>query len=354
MEKRIVETADAIGRTSSAAKSLKRWFDKESSTLRRAIEIAREHLAAHPGDGETRESLHELERQQADLYAGWKRSSLRKHIEEREDGGGEECSGEHRAVLAAPSGSSLAHEGRATETSATMTAKSVQGYGATFNKFSVNLGGFIEKIAPGAFANALKKSDVSCLFNHDWNFIFGRSTAHTLELREDSQGLWFSCALLPFDGVSFALARRIDRLDVPGCSFSFTVARDTWKFAPRPGGLDERTLLEIDELFDVGPVCRPAYPSTSVSAIFAKAARTAPAVFASAQRTAPTTTSTRRQPATLAGRLYAQRQLDQARFEWERRHWNQIQKEKRYWLAMGLSEQAAAKKIDLLFQKHLS
>lgn len=277
MERRTVENADAIGRTSAAAKSLKRWFDKESSTLHRAIEIGREHLADHPGDDETRESVRELERQRAELYAGWERSSLRKHIESRV-GGGADSSREHRAFLAAPSGSSLAHEGRATETSATMTAKSVQGYGATFNKFSVNLGGFIEKIAPGAFANALKKSDVSCLFNHDWNFIFGRSTAHTLELREDSQGLWFSCALLPFDGVSFALARRIDRLDVVGCSFSFTVARDTWKFAPRPGGLDERTLLEIDELFDVGPVCRPAYPSTSVSAIFAKVARTAPAV----------------------------------------------------------------------------
>jgi HK97 family phage prohead protease len=139
-----------------------------------------------------------------------------------------------------------------------------------FNKVAVIGNYFEEQIAPAAFAEALKTSDVRCLFNHDADHVFGRSTANTLELSEDHHGLRFVSHLLSFDASSYALARRIDRGDISGCSFSFTVEEDKWRLAQRPGQLDQRIILKIGQLYDVGPVTYPAYPQTSVEAIFEK------------------------------------------------------------------------------------
>ena len=61
------------------------------------------------------------------------------------------------------------------------------GYAARFDSLSENLGGFREKIRIGAFSNAVKTDDVRCLFNHNSNYVLGRSSAKTLELREDTQ-----------------------------------------------------------------------------------------------------------------------------------------------------------------------
>lgn len=141
----------------------------------------------------------------------------------------------------------------------------IEGYAAVFNQWSEDLGWFREKIAPGAFANALKNSDVRCLFNHDSNFILGRAKSGTLALKEDKKGLWFSCAI-PDAQDARDLAARIERGDIDGCSFQFTTQRDSWEYNTDGSGPDERTIEEVRELFDVGPVVFPAYPQTSVSA----------------------------------------------------------------------------------------
>ncbi|MDP6709416.1 MAG: HK97 family phage prohead protease [Alphaproteobacteria bacterium] len=137
----------------------------------------------------------------------------------------------------------------------------IVGHAAVFNQLSVDLGGFREKIAPGAFSKAIG-GDVRALFNHDPNLILGRSVAKTLRLAEDSTGL-----AVEIDPPATATARHVveamRRGDVSQMSFGFRTIKDEWTRG-EPGEPSIRTLLEV-ELFDVSPVTFPAYPQTDVA-----------------------------------------------------------------------------------------
>lgn len=134
------------------------------------------------------------------------------------------------------------------------------GYTAVFNKFSEDLGGFREKIAPGAFRACLKQ-DVRALVNHDSNFLLGRSTAGTLRMAEDPIGLRVEIDL-PDTSIGRDTAESVRRGDLTGMSFSFVADRDSWDHKASPA---ERTLLSIRDLYDVGPVAYPAYTDTSTA-----------------------------------------------------------------------------------------
>ena len=141
------------------------------------------------------------------------------------------------------------------------TPTQLEGYAAVFGKESVDFGGWVEIIAPGAFANSLKTSDVRALVNHDSNLLLGR-TPKTLRMSEDDKGLRFTVDL-PNTQTARDTAESIDRGDITGCSFAFTTKEDSWR---QEDDREVRTLVEVDTLFDVGPVVYPAYPDTSVAA----------------------------------------------------------------------------------------
>ena len=69
------------------------------------------------------------------------------------------------------------------------TAPKIGGYAAVFNREAVIAGMFREQIAPGAFTDAIGRDDVRALFNHDANFVLGRTVSGTLRLSEDETGL---------------------------------------------------------------------------------------------------------------------------------------------------------------------
>jgi len=149
----------------------------------------------------------------------------------------------------------------------------IVGLAAVTDSLSVEMMGFREKIAPGAFDKALAKSDVRALFNHDPNMVLGRNLSGTMRLWVDEGGLHYEIPELPESRADVAEA--IQRGDVDGNSFSFTVAEDAWEY--RADGSAIRTITEFGQLFDVGPVTYPAYPATQVSARARDMAKAPPA-----------------------------------------------------------------------------
>jgi uncharacterized protein len=143
----------------------------------------------------------------------------------------------------------------------------INGYGAVFDSQSEDLGYFSElreEIDPHAFDSVLATNpDVRGLFNHDANFVLGRTTAGTMRLSVDARGLAYE--IDPPD-TQFArdLMVSMRRKDISGSSFAFTCKRDQW--TDNPDGSVTRRILEFDQLFDVSPVTYPAYPATSADA----------------------------------------------------------------------------------------
>lgn len=140
----------------------------------------------------------------------------------------------------------------------------IVGYAAVYNRLSLDLGGFREEILPGAFDRILSRQrgrqDVVALFNHDSNIVLGRTSSGTLELSSDDRGLRY--VVTP--PVSRAdVLELIQRRDVKGSSFAFTVDKSGESFRPGEDGKAVRQIREVSGLYDVGPVLVPAYPQTS-------------------------------------------------------------------------------------------
>lgn len=141
-----------------------------------------------------------------------------------------------------------------------------------------------EVVRPNAYRNALaEKQDVRALFNHDANFVLGRTTSGTLELSQDEIGL-MSRTLAPDNQlVRDLVLSPIDRRDISGMSFAFSVRRTAQVVTTTDGVtvidaggerttiryegdrmIEERELLDLN-LFDVSPVTYPAYDQTDVA-----------------------------------------------------------------------------------------
>ena len=135
----------------------------------------------------------------------------------------------------------------------------IAGYAAVFDALSVDLGGFREKIAPGAFAKSVG-GDVRALFDHDSSFILGRTKARTLTLTEDQRGLRVEITP-PNTAHARHVVELLKRGDVDQMSFGFRTRADHWE---NRDGETIRTLLDVD-LIEVSVVAFPAYPQTEAA-----------------------------------------------------------------------------------------
>ena len=141
--------------------------------------------------------------------------------------------------------------------------KTVEGYAAVFNA-DADLGGFTERIEPGAFDAALAdpKLDVAALFNHDQNQILARNRGGegNLELWTDDKGLKYRFKL---GDQSYAqdLAINLRMGLVNQSSFAFSIKEDEWGMRD---GRDHRTIKAV-QLHDISPVVFPAYQEATAS-----------------------------------------------------------------------------------------
>jgi len=134
----------------------------------------------------------------------------------------------------------------------------IEGHAAIYDSPSEDLGGFTERIQQGAFDNVLE-NDVRAYFNHDPNFILGRTTSGTLRISTDDTGLKYEFDV-PDTTAGRDLVVSMQRGDITQSSFAFTVEEDSWE---QVEGKDIRTINKVKRLYDVSPVSIPAYPNAN-------------------------------------------------------------------------------------------
>ncbi len=136
------------------------------------------------------------------------------------------------------------------------------GYAALFN-VETDIGEFRELILPGAFSEAISRSDIHALQEHDSRLVLGRARSGTLVLTEDERGLKVDISP-PDTQYARDLLTLIARGDVDQMSFSFSMrgGNDEWNDA---GAKPLRTIKKFGEIFDVAVVARGAYPDTAVA-----------------------------------------------------------------------------------------
>lgn len=139
--------------------------------------------------------------------------------------------------------------------------KRIEGYFAVFNS-NYQIDEFMsESIAQGAFTDALN-DDVRALIDHETMYVLGRNKAGTLELREDSHGLWGSILLNPNDQDAMNLYARVQRGDVNQCSFGFDILAES----EVREGMNVHWTIEKVKLYEVSCCTFPAYAETSINA----------------------------------------------------------------------------------------
>ncbi|MER5894774.1 HK97 family phage prohead protease [Streptomyces sp. NPDC001876] len=156
--------------------------------------------------------------------------------------------------------------GELEERSSTDGRISMRGYAYRFNELSQDLGGFRERIVPGAGAPSLRKNDVYATFNHNSSALLGRTSSGTLRVGEDNEGGFYEIDL-PDTTVGRDVAELLKRGDLKGSSFTFRVLDGGQRRAAEDDpdtGLPVREITAMD-VSELGPVTNPAYLTTQAS-----------------------------------------------------------------------------------------
>jgi HK97 family phage major capsid protein/HK97 family phage prohead protease len=141
----------------------------------------------------------------------------------------------------------------------TFSAMSLRAKGKTivglvpFNSPSEDLGGWIEILKPGCFAETLASGrDIKSFWNHDTGKVLGSTKAGTLQLEERSNGLRIQL-IPPNNSWGADALESVRRGDTDGFSFGF---------ATKEGGEqwtgNTRELTNV-ELYEVSPTAMPAF-----------------------------------------------------------------------------------------------
>ena len=137
----------------------------------------------------------------------------------------------------------------------------IEGYFALYESETELFQDSFEIITKGAFDNTLN-NDIRALWNHNTQYVLGRNSSGSLELRVDDKGL-FGIIKLPNTQYANDLFELVKRGDVDQCSFGFNILNEDLEELAS-GGYRWR-INEID-LHEISVVTFPAYENTSVQA----------------------------------------------------------------------------------------
>jgi HK97 family phage prohead protease len=139
------------------------------------------------------------------------------------------------------------------------TGIKVSGYAAVFDQ-EADIGGmFREKIAKGAFTDAIGRDDVVFVINHE-GLPLARTRSGTLKLEQDDKGLRMETTLDPDDPDVKSIVGKMKRGDLDKMSFAFMPEIQEWDDTQDP---PLRTIRKAS-LYDVSIVTTPAYEGTDI------------------------------------------------------------------------------------------
>jgi hypothetical protein len=143
----------------------------------------------------------------------------------------------------------------------------LRGLAIAYNRLSVDLGGFRERVLPGAFDKILGRQrgrrDIVSYYNHNQDYFLGRESAGTLEIISEQRGISYLVEL-PDTSAGRDVRALVESGNLKGSSFSFSVAqRIGERFTTDDSGKAIREIVEASGLYEMGPVVNPAYPSTT-------------------------------------------------------------------------------------------
>jgi len=143
-------------------------------------------------------------------------------------------------------------------------SRTITGYGVVFDSWSSDLGWFKEVVRAEAIDEDILKEDIVATFNHNFDKVVARTAAKTLVLTKDKRGVKYTFEA-PNTTAGNDLMENIRLKNVIGSSFIFNVLEDRWKFSQDPKDIDEREILKIGRIYELGPVVMPAYPDTTAA-----------------------------------------------------------------------------------------
>ncbi len=132
-----------------------------------------------------------------------------------------------------------------------------------YGALSKNLGGWVERIMPGAATKALENRNVTVFHEHrDRTKLLGTTASGTLRLFNTSEELRYEVDL-PDTTVGRDVAVLLERRDLQGASYGFQSNRDADKWTRGKDNLMLRSVHEMTVFDHVALTCAPAYESSS-------------------------------------------------------------------------------------------
>lgn len=133
------------------------------------------------------------------------------------------------------------------------------GLGVVYDRWEELWPGYRERILPGAVKLA---DNVKSYFNHDPNMVLSTTESDPpLKVRETDDGFEYDSPIPP-TSYGRDLAVNLERRNVKGSSFTFSVPRGGDKVWEDEDGVFHREISELI-LYEIGPVTDPAFVSTT-------------------------------------------------------------------------------------------